>query len=672
MTLKNAKLEKLKTAESKDIRESVKFGSSEGLPINMLFDEDKLRTRPGTKPYDKPIFDSARTFDNYERVLFTDCYYYKDNVKGRLIIVVDNDLMSNIKYHFYIAYSNGQSDSAGFIEFTRASYDTFGIPDTFTVYTGKPTRGKGIYFMVRLVYGEGMEDVVRIYELSEDMSEWLYMYSGDFYVPTVLAFGRGENYYRANESEQRIVLSKPVRLEDENLLTNQFIAYYSTDGYSSAFQLPYEDLGDEGISCVYRTVTDEYTFNIPAGAYISEPITIDSKKYRFGCNRSLGTIYFLDSNSASVAFPYLGFENNLKVSACRKISDEMIKLGAMSKCMAFPTGREGNGSKTVVFYGNVLDEGGKLCWINSEKPLYFPKGCSASPGDINNKLLGAYFYRNSLYVFNSEELYQGSVSKADNFDLSLVLKGISPSSKVNYDIISFKGVTLLPQEPISETVAVFDDRILFAGKKGGVYELSLGAALKVKKVADLSYDDFTPTFAVTYKEGYLLANNLKAYYYHPKKECLSAWELLPSIIGGYSFTEETILFAECSCREMSTLIYALHFAGEEDVILNDYFDGEADYHSGHINTKLSCEFDTDTLYNKRLHTVVIDTLPSDKSIKASLIADGEEVYSETVSLETGTAILRYGARFKDLKLKIEGEGITFIKARLVYYDGKTL
>ncbi|MBO5909386.1 MAG: hypothetical protein J6Q67_06410, partial [Clostridia bacterium] len=97
MTLKNAKLEKLKTAENKDLRETVKFSSSDGLPVNMLFDEDKLRVRPGTKPYNKPIFDSARTLDNYERVLFTDCYYYKDNVKGRLIIVVDNDLMSNIK-----------------------------------------------------------------------------------------------------------------------------------------------------------------------------------------------------------------------------------------------------------------------------------------------------------------------------------------------------------------------------------------------------------------------------------------------------------------------------------------------------------------------------------------------------------------------------------------------
>ncbi|MBO5909191.1 MAG: hypothetical protein J6Q67_05355, partial [Clostridia bacterium] len=194
---------------------------------------------------------------------------------------------------------------------------------------------------------------------------------------------------------------------------------------------------------------------------------------------------------------------------------------------------------------------------------------------------------NNLYVFNSEELYVGSISIADSFDLSLVVKGISSAGKVNYDRITFKGANVLPQEPIADSVAVFDDRVLFASKKGGVYELSLGAALKVKKVADLSCDDFTPTFAVTYKDGYLLANNSKAYYYHPKKECLSVWELLPSIIGGYSFTEETILFAECSCREMSTLIYALRFEGEEDFILNDYFDGEADYRSDYINTRLS-------------------------------------------------------------------------------------
>lgn len=671
MNLKKVKLENLKTMTADISNCSHNRQTKDALPKNMYFSGERLKTRLGAAPFGDVIFNSEETYNNYEKTIFTDCHYYKNGLKGRIFIIVNNDEISNITYYFYIMWSSGEVTCVGQIEFTSASETTFGRPETFTLYTGKATRGCGIYFLVRLVYGDGSEDFVKLYELNEDMSEWQYVYSGDIYIPTVLAFGRGQNYYRAEELDSRISLSKTINPEAENILTDEFLAYYTTEGYSAAFQLPYSSIGQGAVSCVYNDFINEYHFSIDYGQSLSKTVVIDSKSYRLGCNRNNGIIYFVDENNVSIALPYTGFENNLKVLASRVESDDMIKLGAMSKSMSIPAGREGSGNQTVIFYGNELSEGGKICWINSENPLYFPKSCIATPGNISGKLEGAYVHSNNLYLFDKENLYTASVHTANNFDLALILKGVLSANEADYDKITFNGTTSLPGEIIKDTVVTFSDRVLFTLSNGEVYEQKGNTAPSFKKVAELYLYDFLPDCAVSYKGGYLLTKGTDAYYYDIKNECIFYWQLVADIIAGFSFSDECILFAKCIYNDYSTIIYEIQFKGDTDRAIWNFVNKPL-YSFSTVWGKITCEFDIGDIYYKRLHTIVIDVEPCQNQMNVNIFDGQNLICSRYDSFETGNMTIRYGARFKKLRLEIVGPGLSFTDSKIVYYDGKTV
>lgn len=668
MNLKKAKIEELKVSEA-CLKNSTKgIILKENIPQNMFFSDEGLTTRPGLFPFDELIFDSDKTYNNYAYTEFTDCYYYRDELKGRVFIIIDDNDMSNATYHFHIMWSDGSVQQIGKIEFTRASSTTFGRPESFTIYTGKATRGCGIYFLVRLVYENGQEDFVRMYELNAQMDGWDYIYSDDYYVPTVLAFGRGQSYHIAEELDSRISFSRPIKPESENLLTDRFLAYYTTDGYSEIFELPFKEIGDGVIRCIYTDFSSNYYLTIDSGENLSNGVIIDSKTYYVYCNRKNGTLCFADENNVRTAPPFAGMENNLKVSASRKESDDLRKLAAMSKSMSIPAGRKGSGNQTVIFYGNMLSEAGKICWINSENPLYFPKDLSATPGNIANKLEGAYVYQNKLYVYDNEKRYSASVHTADSFDLPLVIKGVLPANTIDYDRITFNGTVILPQELIPSTVTVFPDNVLVSGKNGEIYEQS--GESPFRKVADLSGYGFVPEVAASYKNGYLLINDRDGYYYDPSKESLFYWELNANVIGTFSFSDECIIFAKCLCKQYRHLIYALSFTGNTDgavtdisSVLNKFF--------VEVESILVCEFETEDVYHKRLHTVIIDTGLSKNTFRANLFAEGSRALESDIQFKGGTKSIRYGVRFKRLKLRLVGIGLTFRGAKALYYGGKT-
>ena len=543
------------------------------------------------------------------------------------------------------------------------------MPATITIYTGKATRGIGVYLVVRRVYDNNQEDLVQIYELDKAMTAWEHIYSSDYYVPTVLAFGRGISYYRAKE-EANVSLSAPVKLEDENLLTRQFIAYYSTDGYSSAFELPYENLGNEAINCRYKTLSGEYSFTISPDENRSPLILVENKRIALSCNRALGIVFFVDEYNAALPLPYFEIENNLKFSAWMPPNNERINLGAMTRCIKLASTSAENEEGLVVFYRNELEDGGKINWINCKNPLYFPKGATATPGDIKNKLKGGFLFNNMLCVFDNEMLYTANVTSAKDFDLSFVIKGFSSTKDVSYDKITFNKAIKLPQEPIEKTVEVLTDRVLFSGKQGGVYEIKSGSLSNIERVADLSPLGFNAKFSLIYKGGYLLFNEKEACYYHPLKKSLFLWEIISTTVAGLSLSDECCLIACTQDDDGDTIINPLIFDYDEDSVVVDFSEIPVSA-SKKISSKLSCDFSLEPVFKKRLYAVILETEANNSVVEVEVLCDGKSIYSKELTFDDDIKILRYGASFKGLKLKLSGENIEFKNAKLVYCDGKT-
>ena len=670
MNLKKAKLENLEVCKCK-IQDIGKVTSGlYYLPKNVMFKSDKLITRPGAFPYDELIFDSENTYNLYAKTIFTDCYYYKEGKKGRVFIIVDDDEFSTVTYHFFIMWSDGHAQNIGKIDFTRASETTFGKPESFILYKGKATRGCGLYFFTRLVYENGEEDFVKMYELNANMTSWENVYSNDFYIPTILAFGRGEKYYLAEEEDKRISFSKPVRPESENILTDVFFAYYTTDGYSSAFELPHNNISDAAISCVYSDLANEYSFSIGFGKNQSSTVVINSRNYRFCCNRTLGTVYFTDEAGTKTALPFVGVENNLKITASRKESDDLVKLAAMSKCMQLPAGREGKGGQTVIFYGNTLDEGGKIYWINSEKPLYFPKSCIATPGNLSNKLEGAYTFKDKLYMYDKENIYSASVHTSKNYDLSLILKGVSSINEVGTDNFTFNQVIKLPQEITKDTVVVFPNKVLFVGKSGELYEHGDSSG-SIKRIADISANNFLPDFAVSYKGGYLAFKGRDAYYYDLLNDRLSFWDLITDVFSGFSFSDECILFAEQLCKGNRRLVYALRFVGKLDGLILD-FTNKPSYVSTKVQARVNYTFPLDDAFYKHLYSLILDTDIKEDKVYVNIFADKKTISNSFILFTGGPKTIRRGARFKRLEISLVGEDLAFNGAKIIYCDGKVL
>ena len=338
--------------------------------------------------------------------------------------------------------------------------------------------------------------------------------------------------------------------------------------------------------------------------------------------------------------------------------------------MSIPAGREGSGNQTVVFYGNALKEGGKICWINSENPLYFPKDFEATPGNIQNKLLGAFVFNNALFVYDNEHLYSGEISTAGELNLELILNGVLSASKAEYDKITFNKTVALPEEILPPTLSVLHDRVILATKSGKIYELR-GSKMALEEVADLSHYGFVPLFAVSYKGGFLVLNEKNAYYYDPKNKALFNWTLSATTIGGFSFSSDCLLFANCLCNRTQNLIYAIRFEGENDWAISDIGD-KLNTFASLTEGEIICNFDVDTAFYKRLNSVIIEAKPSNATFRACVFADGKREGKSFIEFKGGNKTIRQGNRFKRLTLHLIGSELSFVSASIAYLDGKII
>ncbi len=426
-----------------------------------------LETRPGlfTAP-DRLISHSEFNGAQYIRTLATDIQAETmGETKSLVIQMIEYDISS----HFIVTYflnSDGTVYSRAVMSFFRVSSDTFYIPQRVNFYKGRPLNGAGLYALVETVNCENSTQVQGIvYELSQDFTEFLRVSSA--YVPTVLINGRGNKYEMAKQTNQAFT-GTPTRIEGLNVLESDFHAYYSTDGRSSSFRLPFAELSSGRVLArLYYGVNTYVEWNILEGND-SASAQLYGVEVTMQINREKGIVSFtVPAGEYELPLITERNENNLRITACKDSGFSLKDLVAADSVL-------NKDSKILVGAGS------KIFIADIRQPLYFPVESVADLGAADGKITALATVNKKAVAFTGNRIYSLNIQSGDALNFTSLL--------AENDAIFYKADRITPQCEDYGMGCEQKGSLITAGRRlfwcsGGRF-YSMGASMEIQCISD--------------------------------------------------------------------------------------------------------------------------------------------------------------------------------------------
>ena len=379
---------------------------------NMEFENGVLKTRAGLIATEYDII------KNESSALFTDVSYtvtetdvFLDGEKKRVAYEKAYDGTSNYVYYVYLLGADGTSAEAGEIYFSRISDDTFYTPYSILFYGGAPVNGGGIFALVTLRNEyNSYEYGYRVYEISSTLNSWMRITS--FYEPVVMINGRGNKYETAKASNQAYT-AQPKFLEAQNILTGRFKSYFTSDGQSNAFRLPYSGLANEAVMCrIYVNLTKYTDWTILSNS-TSDTQTFYNSAITMNVDRSKGMIYFTASDGADYPIPLMSMyhENNICIRAGKQYGEELKEICTLTCCAAYDS--------KLVFSGGC--ERGRVYSVSYANPLYFSEKSIADIGGGGNVVISLLTTKDGIIAFKKNEVYKLKLKHGNALNTSSLL-----------------------------------------------------------------------------------------------------------------------------------------------------------------------------------------------------------------------------------------------------------
>lgn len=487
---------------------------------NIWLKDGRIKTRPGFNAKENNIFNSSlKGYESDYSYKFTGC---KVEVQGQTYEVaiseafIDNSI---VIYNIYFVSENGEIIPRGEINLSRVSSDIFYMVKNIFVYQGKSNIGCGIYM---LIAQQNLYDSNDIYyslqELDSNFETWQRI--NDFYIPTVYINGRG-NKYSIAKSENALSLPNPIKLESLNILTGKFNAYYTSDGFSNSFRLPFTDLSEKSIMCrVYYTLVDYVEWEIKDGI-ISDKKQFFGKEVIATADREKGTVYF-SCDGEDYAIPVMDMynENNIKITAVKEIKNQAKRL-CNAGCATFSEGR------TFLTFGENNNE---IISIYNENPLYFPIESTVKIGDGSKKITAIAVSGEKLLAFFKNETHSIMLKKGEAINSTALLMD---TDKTFYTNDSFS-TTCISKEIGCEnfkTLCMYDNSAIWLSNTNevfainsfsskSIYKISQNVQLLLSKIPEL---EFSSSFAVCGFGYYILKIGTKVLVLNFKNENNPKW-----------------------------------------------------------------------------------------------------------------------------------------------------
>lgn len=565
---------------------------------NMWRDGGLLSTRLGLCADTDNIIksDNPSVYDSFSYRIADGEVYIDGECKK---IAVEEYLEDNSHYfcRMFLVGTDGNSAPAGYFLFDRITDYDFYIPTNILFYGGKKVNGAGVFALVNAenIY-KTSEKSCRIYELSESLDSWQEYHS--FYTPVVYINGRGTRYEEARATGLAFT-GQPKLLESQNMLTDRFKAYFTSDGYSSCFRLPFAGLNNKAVICrVYKTPSSYTEWRIAEGSY-SATAVFYTAQITLNIDREKGMIYFTDSaGEYSVPMMSLYHENNICVTA-GKDPEYGFESAVSSTCHAV------YGSK-IVFSGG--SDKNIIISVNADNPLYFPVGSLGSVGGDNsvNALLS---YKNGLLAFKEDAIYNITLNSGSAINSNSLLADDSSIFTTN-DTFTVKKLNGGRGLKNKHTCLLCDNHAVWLGTDKRIYALNT-SSFEITELSEavgdrlslLSDSELQSAFAVEIDKRYLLLTGSKAVIMDYRERGVKApswyfWSFeRVKVLAGASYNGELRLFCVGSDGKV---LYTAKLSGGEDTEIR-LADGLPQVLKSNIKSSLETkQFDFGSMTGKKL------------------------------------------------------------------------
>ena len=469
-----------KTAVIRDFSGGIDKNALDGNNIkyceNLILKDGSLVTRPGLGVCEG--YTQTGEEDGTSRLKITNLTHYINGKKYKLAYYFDANSGRYNCIKVYLVSGNNDILSFGHLELSKQEGDADGtvyMPKTSVFYSGTKTKGCGIYALVGYTTESG-DWRYGVFEAADIIdSPWIEIPEIDRYIPTVLINGKGTEYDRAKET-YNLKFDDASSPEKANIITPYVKAYFTTDGYSSAFYMPDQYYDVRPVKCiVYNTTSFRYEFEIQPGNYAE--VNMYGKDYKVYFNRLIGMLYFTDAETGgNRSLPRGTFykENNVVLIASKSGRTDPTSVLSCNDVVTF-------NSRAYLYKSKTVPNGIYSCKVTN--PLYFPTNMQTLVGSDIDKITGAGYQNDKLIVFKEGETFKVNTTTAEN-----EIKFLSPEMDVRFTIDSLSNESISTKTGCMNgaTVASCAGQLIWLGSDKKVYTLEATTYGSEKNVFSIS------------------------------------------------------------------------------------------------------------------------------------------------------------------------------------------
>lgn len=525
--------------------EDYKFG------LNTVYENGVIKTRNAIKPTGEFLYEKAA--NHTHSFTLTDVVYFKNNRYNQLCVHYDALGSFNYRYDFKLVSFTGIVSDTGVINISREENGVTKIPVSIVCFSATATKGCGIYAAINLEHSE-LDYVYEIYELNDDLSEWMLLGEDDIYIPLYMKNGRGVRYLMSEEK-----LPDPEYPEELNMLGGICRCSFTTDGISQSFRLPVQSniSKDEHIKVEYFVGGNTYfDFTFGKNVHVSNTVNYDGYEIHLAYNN--GYIQFMSTPNGFAPEKNPGIDNNLNVYIKHESAADYNKKAFMTKVNVMSLG--GNGEQ-VVLTGNKTYP--SLVYVSHpSNPFYFPKSLCFNVGSHSEKIVNVAGLKNKLVLFKEGSVYLAKIS----------------GNKCAVEVLSNN---LGSPEPNS--VRSVNNAVVFVGNENKIHAIMTDGTIKEISTDINDYiEDFrfiSKVGSLASSERYILFADKTAYCLNLKRSDFKAnkfkWDIwsLPfgmNLCDAFEYSDKTVFI--CYTRDNTTKkYYTLRFAeGVRDEFYPEY------------------------------------------------------------------------------------------------------
>ena len=443
---------------------------------NIWFNKGKITNRPGLKIDSENIITSNIINEalrcDYE---LTDTTFYHENKLYKIAFSnVDYDSSSYFISVFLVS-EEGTVKNLGYIHFGRTNDSTFYIPHKCLFYVGKPVNGGGIFALISLhnIYDD-TQITEKIYEIDSNYAGWSLNFN--YYIPTVFINGRGDSYGLAKEVGVNFS-GEPTALQPLNVLCGSFYAYYTSDGYSSSFRLPFLNLADESVVCrIYYTMSEFAEWVVYAGQNSAES-TLQGIALKMTIDRKKGIVNFT-SKESNFAIPHMTKygENNIRFLAKKEIENGFKEVVSADCC-------------TVAGTRVLFSSGNKIYSASYENPLYFPQNFNNDVGSPDTSVTALTAVDDVVLAFKENSLYSIELTEGKPIN-KITLLADNDMIFNNADTYKIKCVTKTVGCANKKTAKSVNGNMIWQAKNGQIFLYKNNNVRRISEKIDSFFDSF--------------------------------------------------------------------------------------------------------------------------------------------------------------------------------------